>query len=148
MPTPDLQLTRVTRAFDAAFLRMCQATNIEQLEDELSNLLHQLYRLAELVKRRLGNSKFYAVTAQLKEARAALWIRTYDTHDLVMTAEPGDRISDYLTEMYGVLEWKPLLSLNLPADKHGRHLDYATAFECRTVLDTIRLAFDQLAQLA
>ena len=57
---------------------MCQATNIEQLEDELSNMLHQLYRLAELVKRRLGDSRFYAGTAQLKEARAALWIRTYD----------------------------------------------------------------------
>jgi hypothetical protein len=127
---------------------MCQATTSEQLEDELSNLLHQLYRLAEMLKYRMGDARFHVATAGLKEARAALWIRTYDTHDLVMSAEVGDRYSDYYTEMYGVLEWKPLASLNLPTDKHGRHLDYATAFECRTVLDTIRLAFDQLAQLA
>ncbi len=57
-------------------------------------------------------------------------------------------IGDYLTEMYSVLEWKPLASLNLPTDKHGRHLDYTNALECRTVLDTTGLAFDQLAQLA
>ena len=65
-----------------------------------------------------------------------------------MTAEVGDRFSDYFTQMDGVLEWKPLTSLHLPTDKHHRHLDYATAFECRTVVDTIRLAFDQLVQLA
>ena len=66
MPTPDPQLTRVIRAFDAAFLRMCQATTVEQLEDELSNMLHQLYRLSEMVKYRLGDASFYAATARLK----------------------------------------------------------------------------------
>src|ERR1035437_8196563 len=51
MMTEDItgHVVRIRRAFDAAFQRMCEAKNPEAAEDELSNLLCQLYRLSELV---------------------------------------------------------------------------------------------------
>jgi hypothetical protein len=48
----DPDLTAVRRPFDAAFLRMCQAENLDLLRDELSNMLHHMYRLSELCRRR------------------------------------------------------------------------------------------------
>ena len=61
-----------------------------------------------------------------------MWMRTFDTHELVMVAAPADAYSDQLTAMYGVLVWKP------PAPAS----DLAGP-----VLDTMRGAFDALAGL-
>jgi hypothetical protein len=152
-PTADPRLDRVRRAFDAAFLRMCTAHTVADLEDELSNLLHQLYRLGELCRWRLGpagtklsSQDFGAVLAgsdDLRAARAAMWARTFDTHDLVVVASLADLYSDFYTDMYGVLAWQPLAQ----TDPDGRHLDYAAVLEGRPVLDTIRRAFDAMAGL-
>jgi hypothetical protein len=49
-PTSDQELERVRRAFDGALRRMCAAPTVADLEDELSNMLHQLYRLGELCR--------------------------------------------------------------------------------------------------
>jgi hypothetical protein len=48
----DPELTAVRRPFEAAFLRMCQAGDLDLLRDELSNMLHHMYRLSELCCRR------------------------------------------------------------------------------------------------
>jgi hypothetical protein len=153
-PTADPQLDRVRRAFDAAFLRMCAAPTVADLEDELSNLLHQLHRLGELCRWRLGTPTGTKLTPKdfgvmlagsdhLRAARAAMWARTFDTHDLVVVASPADLFSDFYTEMFGVLGWQPLAQ----TDPDGRHLDYAAVLEGLPVLDTIRRAFDAMAGL-
>ena len=113
-PAPDLQLDRVRRAFDAAFRRMCAAPTVADLEDELSNVLHQLYRLGELCRWRLGtpagtklSPRDFATVLNgsddLRRARAAMWARTFDTHDLVVVASLADVFSDFYTELFGVL---------------------------------------------
>ena len=75
-------VVRIRRAFDAAFLRMCEAKNPEIAEDELSNLLSQIYRLRELVRKELGDMPFFAamsVTPERQAAGGAVWVRTFDT---------------------------------------------------------------------
>jgi hypothetical protein len=154
MPTADPRLDRVRRAFDAAFRRMCAAPTVADLEDELSNLLHQLYRLGELCRWRLGTPAGTKLSSQdfgvvlsgsddLRAARAAMWARRFDTHDLVVVASLAGLFSGFFTEMFGVLAWQPLAQ----TDPDGRHLDYAAVLEGRPVLDTIRRAFDAMAGL-
>ena len=97
-PTTDQELERVRRAFGSAFRRMCAASTVADLENELSNMLHQLHRLGELSRWRLGPTgtrlspqAFGAVLAgsdDLRAARAAMWARRFDTHDLVVVASP------------------------------------------------------------
>lgn len=157
VPTNDQEMERVRRAFDGAFRRMCAAPTVADLEDELSNMLHQLYRLGELCRWRLGPAgtklspqTFGAVLAgsdDLRAARAAMWARRFDTHELVVVASLADLMSDFFTELYGVLAWQPLASLPEQIDPDGRHLDYADVLEGRPVLDTTRRAFDAMAGL-
>jgi hypothetical protein len=159
--TPDLHekrdRDRVRRAFDAAFRRMCAATTVADLEDELSNMLHHLYRLGELCRWRLGppgrqlSKKEFGErllrSDDLRAARAAMWVRADDTHNLfaVVTAPaaPADLYTDFYTEMYGVLAWQPLTE----TDPAGRDQDYADTLEGRAVLGTTRRAFDAMAAL-
>jgi len=54
MSTPDPQLDSIRWAFDAASDRLYRAKTMQEAEDELSNVLHQLYRLGELCRWRLG----------------------------------------------------------------------------------------------
>jgi hypothetical protein len=84
-----------------------------------------------------------AGSSDLRAARAAMWARRFDTHDLIIVASLADLFSDFYTEMYGMLAWQPLAQ----TDPDGRHLDYAAALEGRAVLDTIRRAFDAMAGL-
>jgi hypothetical protein len=78
-----------------------------------------------------------------------MWARTFDTHDTVVVASVGDVFSDFWTELWGVLVWKPLASLPEQVDNHGhgRHLDYRDVLQGRAVLDTTRRAFDAMAAL-
>jgi hypothetical protein len=136
---------------------MCAASTVADLENELSNMLHQLHRLGELPRWRLGPTgtrlspqAFGAVLAgsdDLRAARAAMWARRFDTHDLVVVASPAGLSSTYYTAMYGVLAWQPLGSLPEQADPDGRHRDYADMLEGRAVLDMMRRAFDAMAGL-
>ncbi len=149
--THDAQITGIKRAFDAAFIRLCAAQSAEEVEAELSNALAQFYRLSELCKHRLGEKQYHnilASTSQLRTARAIVWARTFDAHDVVVVAELRDRMSDYLTEMLGVPVWRALHELPQQVDKYGRHNDYQIHLENRIVLDTIRPSFDALAELA
>jgi hypothetical protein len=152
MATPDPQLDGIRRAFDNAFRRICEATTPADAEDEFSNALNHMYRLNELGKNRLGKDAFHNKllgSDDLRAARAAIWARTFDVHDVVAAAAMGDVYSDYFTAMYGVLVWKPLASLPDQTDKwgHDRHLDYASFLENRSVLGTSRRAFDAMATL-
>ena len=153
---PDPEFESVRRPFDAAFHRMCSATTVGDLEDELSNALHHLYRLAELCKTRFGvdsQAFYHGSTAvlrrsqDLRAARAIAWARAFDTHETVVVASHSDIYSNFYTEMYGSLVWKPLAQLPVQTDKHDRHIDYQSELQGRPVLDSIRRAFDALAAL-
>jgi hypothetical protein len=151
MATPDPQLDGIRRAFDNAFQRICEATTPADAEDEFSNALNHLYRLNELGKNRLGEDAFHnklrGSDDDLRAARAAIWARTFDVHDVVAVAAMGDVFSDYFTAMFGVLVWKPLASLPEQTDKYDRHLDYVKFLKGMPVLGTSRRAFDAMAAL-
>jgi hypothetical protein len=150
MATPDPQLDGIRRAFDSAFQRVCAATTPADAENEFSSMLDWLYRLNELGKNRLGEDALHKKLRgpdDLRAARAAIWARTFDVHDVVAVAAMGDVYPDYYTAMYGVLVWKPLASLPQQTDKWDRHLDYASFLENRGVLGTSRRAFDAMAAL-
>src|SRR5215216_1118795 len=111
MSTPDPQLDGIRRAFDTAFRRIISAPTPGDAEDEFSNTLGHLYRLNELGKNRHGKDAWHNKllgSDDLRAARAAIWARTFDVHDVVTVAAMGDVYSDYYTAMYGVLVWKPL----------------------------------------
>lgn len=155
-PALDRELTAVRRAFDAAFQRMCEASDRDEQHDELSNLLHHLYRLGELRSRRWGTNgqklperDFNARATQVPGALGALWIRSYDTHEIATVSKLKDAYSDFYTKMYGILVWQciadmPFVKPPKPAD---RYTDYRSNLENNPVLDTLRSAFDGLAAL-
>jgi hypothetical protein len=150
MPTPDPELDRVRRAFDAAFQRMRAASTVGDHEDELSNLLQHLYKLGELVRKRRGLTKnglkqflHDSADPDVRAAGAAMWARTFDTHDTMVVGLVGDLYTDTYGEMLG--SWKPLTQTH--PDNYGRHDDYAKLLKDRPVLDTARRAFDALAKL-
>jgi hypothetical protein len=150
MPVFDPQLDRIRRPFNAAFYRLCSATTEAEQEDEVSNLLCHLYRLGELGKRRLGAESFYKMLGgsdDLRAARAAMWARKFDTHDVVVVALPADMDGPGYGALYGASAWKPLASLPQQTDKYGRHVDYVDVLEYRPVVDTIRRAFDAMSVL-
>jgi hypothetical protein len=101
--------------------------------------------LGELCRWRLGPAgtklspqAFGTVLAgsdDLRAARAAMWARRFDTHDLVVVAAPAGLYRNLYTAMYGVLAWQPLASLPEQTDPDGRHLDYADVLEGRAVGD-------------
>jgi hypothetical protein len=155
-PTVDSKLERVRRAFDAAADRLRAATTQAEVEDELSNMLHHLYRLGELCRWRLAKPPAQQLsrkdfgerlrrTDDLRAARAAMWVRAADTHDLVAVelATPPDTYGDVYGDVYGAVDWKPVTQ----ADPHGRRDDYAKVLEGRSVLDTTCRAFEALAAL-
>jgi hypothetical protein len=113
----DPELTAVRRPFDAALLRMCQAGDVDLLRDELSNMLHHMYRLGELCARRWqlkgDHAGFNAKVAKVAGALGALWIRTFDTHEIASISTTGDVYSDFYTELDGVAVWKPVAAMPL-----------------------------------
>ena len=147
MSHADPELHALRYAFGAAFRRMCEATS-DDLMAELSSLLHHLFRLRELCKMRLtGFNDTEWLTADLTAARAAIWARNFDTHQLYTGASLEGVFSGFFTAMYGVLVWKPLSSFPEQQTSPDRGRDYAATLEGKTVLDTVRHSIDTMAGL-
>ena len=142
------------RAFRTAFRHMCEAAIFDDAADQLSNMLHQLYRLSELAKATLGGApNLYQQLAQVAGgdvAAAVLWVRTFDTHAAVKVGEPSDVYSNYYTNLYGVLVWKQRAQLP-PADPkfppYGRDVLYDQHLAGKPVLDTTDVALRALLAL-
>jgi hypothetical protein len=152
----DPELAAVRRAFDAAYRRMVECGNPEEPPDELSNMLHHLYRLGELRKRRWKASiqgftekDFVVRVGQVHGALGAIWIRTFDTHEIATIADIGSRYADVYTAIYGVLVWrKPgAMPFLIMPNEIARFNDYQTHLADRVVLMTLRAAFDGLSDL-
>lgn len=88
---------------------MCEAANVDTLQDELSNMLHHMYRLGELRKRRweVSNPKFtdndfIRRVIQVRGALGALWIRNYDTHQIARVSQFADMYSIFYIKMWHI----------------------------------------------
>lgn len=149
MPGGDPELHAVSYSFDAALQRMCGAGTDDAVMAELSNLLHHLFRLRELCLRREGAGFLAgaAATPGVRAAMAACWARSFDTHQLYLVRSSDEVQSRFCTAMDGTLVWKPLVSLPAAPGSYGRQADYAALLDGRPVLDTLRRAFDAVADL-
>jgi hypothetical protein len=152
MPTPDPEFDRARRPLDRAFQRIRDAATDADFEDELTCLLHHLYRFSEFCWKRFGYSSrgdFYDWLHQssdpdLRAAGATTWARNFDTHELVVMATPIDTYSDIYGDIYGAPVWKTRPS---QPDKYKRHEDYEDVLAGRQVETTTRRAFDAMAAL-
>ena len=152
----DVEMTAVRRAFDTAYRRMLECTVPDELPDELSNMLHHLYRLGELRKRRwratipdFVNRDFGPRVTQVPGALGALWIRCYDTHEIAILSEMRDVYPSVYPAIYGVLVWKPTEAMSFinPPEDRGAYTDYNEHLANKVAFDTLRAAFDGLAVL-
>ena len=117
---------------------MCAATTLDDLAIELANALNHLYRLSEHLKRDMGEKPFFErlrSSTELRTVSAIRWVRGFEVHEVTEIAEVGDVYSDFYTEMYGVLVWRPLACLRVPTDQHGNDRVYVDYLEGRPVLD-------------
>jgi hypothetical protein len=147
----DPELYTVRFAFDAAFQRFREASADDSWMAELSNMLHHLYRLRMLCKTRLVyfERQIEPQVPSLKPERGATWARNCDTHRLFRLSSPGlaSVYAETYGAVYGELLWRPRIELPLPPDSHGRYLDYESELEGKVIPDTLRRAFDALAEL-
>ena len=135
---------------------MCKTADADELPDELSNMLHHMYRLGELRRRRwernqqhLTDRDFTARVKQVPDALGALWIRTYDTHEIMTVSKLKDIHTNFFTEMYRILVWMCIADMPFIKKPNDidRFIDYQSNLENQPVLDTLRTAFDSLAAL-
>jgi hypothetical protein len=75
-------------------------------------------------------------------ARAAMWARKFNTHDLLMLTTTYDSFGRWMPFLYGTA-FAPLTE----PDKYGRDADYAKFLEKQLVVDATRRAFGALATL-
>jgi hypothetical protein len=143
------RLARVERAYWTTWERLCAARTVEDAEDELSNLLCQLYRAGEVAKKRLGKDEFYAAlktSPELGRAHTLMWLRQFDTHEAVVVAQPQDTFGGFFTGMFGTLVWRPLCDFGHPVGKYSRHEEHGE-LAGREVLSTVQEAFEALERL-
>jgi hypothetical protein len=90
---------------------MCGAEEVDLLHDELSNMLHHMYRLGELCAARWGlknDSARFNAKVKVPGALGAMWVRRYDTHEIVSVSDPADVYTDRDLDLYELLVWKPV----------------------------------------
>ena len=154
----DTELLAVRRPFEAAFLRLCEADHLDGVRDEVSNALHHLYRLGELRRRRwattsggkpLTNSDFNQKAGPVPGVLGALWIRSFDTHEIASLISPGDAYADIYANTVAV--WNSVSTMSFLGKPTGamvdRCSDYVSALQDRVVIDTLRAVFDGLEKL-
>ena len=137
-------MTDPKRAFDRSFAAMCDAADFEAAEDHLGHALTDFYRLYERAKHPpsspAARKTALEATGNGKAALAIAWVRTFHTHDVVEVSEASDIYSDYYTNLYGVLAWRPRSNFTSNPDGEGWHLFYDRYLEGRSVLDTLQTA--------
>jgi len=97
----------------------------------------------------LTDRDFTARVKQVPGALGALWIRTYDTHEIMTVSKLKDIHTNFFTEMYGILVWMCIADMPFIKKPNDidRFIDYQSNLENQPVLDTLRTAFDSLAAL-
>jgi hypothetical protein len=114
----DPELHAVTYAFDAAFQRMCEATDDDALMAELSNVLHHLFRLRELCRRRMGDTAFFAVDASTADLGESGMLGTQLRHSPALRdRDPEERLPECV---HGQVRCSGLESAVIPAEHFRR----------------------------
>lgn len=137
-------MTDPKRGFDLAFVAIAEAADFEAAESHLGHAMEGLYRLYELARqppltKALRDAALEA-TDDGKTALAIVWTRKFRTHEVVEVSQAADMYSDYYTNLYGVLAWRPRSDFMADTDGRGWHLFYDTYLEGRPVLDTLQAA--------
>jgi hypothetical protein len=142
------------RAFDLAFAAACEAVNFDIAEIHLGHAIDELYRSYELAKKSPSKADREARDDALikidkgKIAGAVMWARKYRTHDSMEVSQVADLYSNYYTNLYGVLAWRPRSDFTAEDDNgRGWHLFYDAYLEGRPVLDTLQQAGKALGDL-
>lgn len=103
-------IARITRAFDAAALRLAGAGTFDEQEDETSNMLHHLYRLAvEVCGDHVKGVGGWAELRHHNDDRALvpalIQMRHADVHAFLELSEPRDIFPPRITSLFGTLVW-------------------------------------------
>lgn len=141
-------MTDPKRAFDQAFADMCRATDFEAVEDHLGHALTDLYRLYEQAKQppmdKTSRRTALRGSPEGRTALAIVWTRAFHTHDVVEVSKAADLYSDYFTELYGTLAWRPRSDFTNNEDGEDRHVFYDGFLAGRPVFDTLQKAVSAL----
>ncbi len=142
------------RGFYLAFVAACEAGDFETAEIHLGHAMDELYRLYELAKKSSSKADKKTRDETLvkidkgETAGAIVWARKYRIHDSMEVSQAADLYSDYYTNLYGVLAWRPRSDFTTEDDDgRGWHLAYDTYLEGRPVLDTLQDAAKALETL-
>lgn len=142
------------RAFDLAFAAACEAGDFDTAEIHLGHAMDELYRLYELAKKSPSKADKRARDEALVKidkgeiAGAVVWARKYRIHDSMEVSQAADLYSNYYTNLYGVLAWRPRSDFTTEDDDgRGWHLSYDTYLEGCPVLDTLQEAAKALEAL-
>jgi hypothetical protein len=142
------------QGFDLAFAAACEARDFETAESHLGHAIEDMYQLYELAKMSSSKADRTARDVALvkvergQTAAAVVWARKYRFHDCVEVSQVADLFSDYYTNLYGVLAWRPRCDFTTQDDDgRGWHLFYDTCLQDRPVLDTLQDAAKALEVL-
>lgn len=156
----DDQLERVLRPFRAAEARMRSTCDSNTMEDELSNMLQHIYRLAELRRSRWadvsgpGKISLKETNQRLSGvpgALGALWIRQFDTHELIVLTFNSTGYGPVWGPVYDPISimWKPRPKTpTVKGHLQPRIDDYDHHLAGKEVLDTLPIIFDRIADLS
>lgn len=142
---------RIKRAFDAAFQRYAAAPSSAEQEDEMSNLLHHLYRLA--CCRQFDGQQLALLRdsddPDLQLVAALVKVRNKDTHVMAVLAEQQDRVPWYVTNLLCALFWSIDVAALATTERDGsdhllRQYRVTELLDGREVLYTLRRGFDAL----
>jgi hypothetical protein len=130
---------------------MCAASDFEAAEDHFGHALADVYSLYELAKQPPSDKAARRTALEASEegriVLAVAWARTFNSHELIEVSRAADLYSDYYTELYGVLAWRPRSDFTTNHDGEGRHAFYDSLLAGKPVLDTLQKAVAALVAI-
>jgi hypothetical protein len=139
------------RAFDRAFADMRAAADFEAAEDHFGHALADVYSLYELARKPPSDKAARRTALEASEegriALAVAWGRTFNSHELIEVSRDADLFSNYFTELFGVLAWRPRSDFTTYHDGEDRHEFYDSLLAGKPVLDTLQKAVAALVAI-
>lgn len=137
-------LERKERSLGDELQRVVVAKSEDDSMAALSNALDLIHSLDEYHRERLGKHRYWNELEARREGQivgALTYVRGFDHHKLaISTTSLGDRYSDFVTEMVGVLVWRDELPFSDRNKPHGRDVLYQSHVASKPVPDTLAVA--------
>jgi hypothetical protein len=135
-------VTDPKQGLDLAFKALCEASDFTVAELHFGHVLSDFYSLFELAKQppsaKASRDAALEATGKGKTALAIVWARKFRTHDIVEVSQAAAIHSNYYTNLYGVLAWRPRSDFTASTDGRDWHLYYDRFLAGRPVLDTLQ----------